>query len=267
MINTIQFHYRSMTRHALFAIVALTVFSSVIGQSQRGRTGTCGCICSQEYIPVCGIDGRDETTFSNRCELQCCQRSRPGLREKFEGVCAEPYVPQEGPQGFSSGQSGSSTRPRPSSPSYGQQLSRPGRPGSGQQASRPSWSSASQQQQQWPRPAGSSPQQVYRPVGPSLSQQQRPRPLAPGSSQQQWGAGSGWVQSQTGRPAVQPSQGSSWGQNPSRPATQPPRGPSSRPAPTRPWWQSSSSQQQQGGSNWRENRGVEDDDDVYDERK
>ncbi|CAL8071332.1 unnamed protein product [Orchesella dallaii] len=226
---------RNMTRHALFAIVALTVFSSVIGQSQRGRTGTCGCICSQEYIPICGIDGRDETTFSNRCELQCCQRSRPGLREKFEGVCAEPYVPQEGPQGLSSGQSGSSTRPRPSRPSYGQQVSPP------------SWSSASQQQQQWPRPAGSSPQQVYRPVGPSLSQQQRPRPLAPGSSQQQWAAGSGWGQSQTGRPAVQPSQGSSsWGQNPSpRPAIQPPRGPSSygqlrnsRPAPTRPsWWQ------------------------------
>ncbi|ODM98975.1 hypothetical protein Ocin01_07706, partial [Orchesella cincta] len=228
-----------MTRYALFAIpLFMTIFGpfpavETAGERLGRQAASCGCQCVQQYIPVCGIDGREETTFSNRCELQCCQKNRPNLREKFEGVCAEKYVPGQG-----SGKSSGSTWGQPSRPAV-----QPPR-GSG-------WGQTDRPAIQPPR--GSS--YPFRPVTqpPRWSQTTQRQ-----SSNwiQTTPRGSSWSQTASG--------GSGWVQ-PSPPATQPPRGQWSQGSTTeRPWWQSTG---QTSGNTWRQSRGLDfDAENSYDYR-
>ena len=54
----------------------------------RNNTATCLCdfMCSAQYDPVCGNDGR---TYGNECELRltACEEKNPNLRLASRGLC------------------------------------------------------------------------------------------------------------------------------------------------------------------------------------
>lgn len=83
-----------IARFTIIAFVAIISSSSAQWQGQqqqqvrppstsnggRGTTSSFGrCSCPTQYIPFCAIDGRQERTYSNRCELECAQKSNPGM--------------------------------------------------------------------------------------------------------------------------------------------------------------------------------------------
>lgn len=38
------------------------------------------CLCNTRYIPFCGTDG---VTYSNKCQLECAQNSKPGNSDVY----------------------------------------------------------------------------------------------------------------------------------------------------------------------------------------
>lgn len=51
------------------------------------------CVCTVEYIPVCGSDGE---TYSNKCLFECNQKKRANLKIAHEGGCEEVLKVSEG---------------------------------------------------------------------------------------------------------------------------------------------------------------------------
>lgn len=42
------------------------------------------CICTANYLPVCGSDGQ---TYGNECSLNCQQKTKVGLEVAHQGEC------------------------------------------------------------------------------------------------------------------------------------------------------------------------------------
>ncbi|XP_014674581.1 PREDICTED: papilin-like, partial [Priapulus caudatus] len=59
----------------------------VARQDPRGRPGPRPCICTADYTPVCGDDGK---TYSNQCALNCDKdQGKPNLKVAHPGACQE----------------------------------------------------------------------------------------------------------------------------------------------------------------------------------